>query len=367
MIKSLYVHIPFCIKKCLYCDFNSYADIDLEDYYIDSLIKEIKSIEQKKFQTVFVGGGTPTILSIKNLKKLFTALEPFEPREYTFESNPGTLNEEKLRLMKYYGVNRISIGLQAWQDSLLKALGRIHSLDDFLTSYDLIRRLDFKNVNIDLMFAIPNQTIKDWIETIKNVYSLKPEHISCYSLIIEEGTPFYNMYLNGKLNLVDENTEREMYWYGIEKLKNEGMIHYEISNISRPGFECSHNITYWKDDEYIGVGAGAHSYVNNSRYSNFKGIGEYINGIKNGNAIFEQSTLNIDDTISEYMFMGLRMMNGISKDDFKQRFGMDIEKVYFSEINENIKNALIIDDGENIFLSKRGIDIANQVFMAFLR
>lgn len=367
MIKSLYVHIPFCIKKCLYCDFNSYSDLNLEDYYIDSLIKEIKKIEQKKFQTIFVGGGTPTILSIKNLKKLLTALEAFEPDEYTFESNPGTLNEEKLRLMRYFGVNRISIGLQAWQDNLLKALGRIHSLDDFLISYDAIRKLNFSNVNIDLMFAIPNQTIKDWILTIENVYSLKPEHISCYSLIIEEGTPFYNMYSKGSLNLVDENTEREMYWYGIEKLKEKGMNHYEISNLSMPGFECIHNITYWNDDEYIGVGAGAHSYAYNRRYSNLKGIKEYIEGIKNGNAILEESTLSINDTISEYMFMGLRMMKGISKDDFKSRFKMNIGEIYNNEINEFVSNGLLIDDGKNIFLTKRGIDISNQVFMGFLR
>lgn len=367
MIKSLYVHIPFCIKKCLYCDFNSYTDLNLQDFYIESLINEIKKIEQKKFKTIFVGGGTPTILSIKNLKRLLIALEAFEPDEYTFESNPGTLNDEKLRLMRYFGVNRISIGLQAWQDNLLKALGRIHSLDDFLKSYDAVRKFNFSNVNIDLMFAIPNQTIKDWIETIENVYLLKPEHISCYSLIIEKGTPFYDMYSKGSLNLVDEDIEREMYWYVIDKLKEKGMRHYEISNLAKPGFECSHNITYWKDDEYIGVGAGAHSYAYNRRYSNLKGIKEYIEGIENGNVILEESTLSIDDTISEYMFMGLRMMRGISKDDFKLRFKMNIEEMYNNEINGFVNNGLLIDDGKNIFLTKRGIDISNRVFTAFLR
>ena len=367
MINSLYVHIPFCIKKCLYCDFNSYTSNELQDIYIDSLINEIKKIRSKKFETIFVGGGTPTILSLNNLNKLLKVLRKFNPVEYTFESNPGTITEKNLNLLKENGVNRLSIGLQAWQDSLLMKLGRVHSLNDFLDGYAAARRAGFNNVNIDLMFGVPDQRMEDWIETIKNVIAINPEHVSCYSLIIEEGTPFKRLYDENKLNLVDEDIERDMYHFAIKELKKAGYKHYEISNFSKKGFECKHNITYWNLNEYLGVGAGAHSYVDNKRFSNIKNLTQYINGAKENNIIEECSKQTYNDLLSEYMFLGLRMMEGICKKDFEKKFGESIEKIYGNEITKLIQKGLITNDISNIKLTPKGIDFSNQVFVEFLK
>jgi oxygen-independent coproporphyrinogen-3 oxidase len=366
MIKSLYVHIPFCLKKCLYCDFNSYANIELQDSYIDALIKEIGRIKINKFETVFIGGGTPTILSIKNLEKLMKAINKFDYGEYTFESNPGTINENTLKLMHEYGANRLSIGLQAWQNRLLKGLGRIHSIDDFLIGYETARKVGFKNINVDLMFGIPDQTMEDWVETIDNVIRIKPDHISCYSLIIEEGTPFYELYNNNKLNLVEEEIERDMYHYAISSLQSAGYDHYEISNFAKPGFECRHNITYWKQYEYIGVGAGAHSFLGGKRFHNSSGIKLYIKGIEENNITEDEITLTLNDEISEYMFLGLRMMEGISRNEFKEKFNTTIDAVYNEEISDLVRKVLLLDDGENIKLTDKGIDFSNQVFVQLL-
>lgn len=367
MINSLYVHIPFCVQKCLYCDFNSYTNMNLQDSYMEALEKELSTIDQTKFKTIFVGGGTPTILTLKNLEKLLKALNKFEASEYTFECNPGTLSIEKLKIMKNHGVNRLSIGLQALQNNLLKELGRIHDVNSFLESYDNARNYGFNNINLDLMFGIPNQSIKEWFHTIHKVIELNPEHISCYSLIIEEGTPFYEMYEKKLIKLADEDIERQMYYYAIEELKKNGYIQYEISNFSKINFECKHNITYWQDKEYYGIGAGAHSYVNNIRYSNYLGIEEYINHIKKGDGVQSKNYLTISDELSEFMFLGLRMTKGISKKEFRDRFHSDIYDVYNKEINNLIKDKLLEDDGNNIKLTGRGTDVSNQVFVRFLK
>lgn len=367
MIKSLYVHIPFCIKKCSYCDFNSYSNSELQDEYVDGLIDEIENIHVNNFETIFVGGGTPTILSLSNLNKLLKALKRFTPYEYTFESNPGTLAEDNLVLLKDYGVNRLSIGLQAWQDPLLMKLGRIHKLQDFLDSYALARSIGFKNINVDLMFGIPDQSMKDWTLTVEKVIKINPEHISCYSLIIEEGTPYKKLYDENRLNLVDEDTERDMYHYVIDRLKKAGYKHYEISNFSREGYECMHNITYWKLDEYLGVGAGAHSFLNNKRFYNIKNPRQYINGVHENNIIEECNDEGYIDLVAEYMFLGLRMMEGINKNEFKKRFGKDIKAIYEKEISSLKQRGLIIENESNIKLTQRGIDFSNQVYVEFLK
>lgn len=367
MINSLYVHIPFCVRKCLYCDFNSYGNVlNLQDEYIDSLLLEIDSIKQSKFKTIFIGGGTPTILSLYNLKRLTEKLSKFSADEFTIEANPGTVDLEKLNILKDCGVNRISLGFQAWQDRLLKKLGRIHSCSDFLKSYEMIKSVGFKNINIDLMFAIPEQNFEDWVETLKCVADLKPRHLSCYSLIVEEGTPFYDMYNEGKLKLVDEDTEREMYYYCVDYLKDRGYERYEISNFAMEGFSCRHNITYWRDEEYIGVGAGAHSYVSNVRYNNKYGITDYIKGIKTKSQKDNITQVYVNDEMSEFMFLGLRMTHGIEKERFKNRFNKDIYDIYGKEIDELIKYKLIVDNGSFLYLTKRGIDVSNQVFIKFM-
>ncbi|MCX7884018.1 MAG: radical SAM family heme chaperone HemW [Caloramator sp.] len=367
MINSLYVHIPFCIKKCLYCDFNSYVRLDIQDDYIKALLEEIERINQSKFKTIFIGGGTPTILSISNLKKLLSELKKFNADEFTVETNPGTLDDEKAKILKEYGVNRVSIGLQAWQNNLLETLGRIHKLEDFLKSYDILNKIGFKNINIDLMFGIPNQSMTDWIQTIENVLKLEPNHLSCYSLIIEEGTPFYEMYEKNQLKLTYDDVEREMYYYAVEELSKKGINRYEISNFAKKGYECSHNITYWMDEEYIGVGAGAHSYIKNKRYSNYKNIEKYIEGIYSRSVIEKSEVIEIYDEMSEFMFMGLRMTKGIEKERFLKRFNKDVYDVYGDKINVLKQKNLIIDDGKNIMLTNKGIDISNQVFINFLK
>lgn len=367
MIKSLYVHIPFCIKKCLYCDFNSCSNNELQDEYVDKLILEIKKLNIRKFETIFVGGGTPTILSLNNTEKLLRTLKIFNADEFTFESNPGTITENKIVLLRKYGVNRLSIGLQAWQDPLLRKLGRIHSLQDFMESYALARSAGFNNINVDLMFGIPDQSMEDWVETIENTIKINPEHISCYSLIIEEGTPYKKLYEENKLNLADEDTERDMYHYAINELKKAGYKHYEISNFSKKGYECKHNITYWRLDEYLGVGAGAYSFANNKRFSNIKNPSQYIKCLGENNIIEENTNEKLNDLLSEYMFLGLRMMEGISKRDFKQRFSKDIEEIYGKEISSLKNRELIIEDRGRIKLTPKGIDFSNQVFIEFLK
>jgi oxygen-independent coproporphyrinogen III oxidase len=367
MIKSLYVHIPFCVRKCLYCDFNSYTENNLQDEYVDALVHELKSVEQKKFETIFIGGGTPTILSLYNLEKLLKELSKFQADEFTIEANPGTLSIEKLALIKSFGVNRLSMGLQAWQDKLLEKLGRVHRLRDFLESYKAARIVGFKNINIDLMFGIPDQSMEDWIESIEEIIKLQPEHISSYSLIVEEGTPYYNMKNEGLLNLPDEETERLMFNYAVDRLNEKGLKHYEISNFSKAGYECRHNITYWMDEEYIGCGAGAHSYKGKKRYYNINNISEYISAAKRGNTIQEIIDLSLEDEISEFMFLGLRLIDGIKKDRFKKRFNLNVEGVYPDEIEELVSQGLLINDKESLRLTTKGVEFSNQVFVKLLR
>lgn len=367
MDKSLYVHIPFCVQKCLYCDFNSYTNIELQNEYIDALIKEIGLIREKNFKTIFIGGGTPTILSVSNFKRLLESLLKYKPQEFTVEANPGTLNMDKLGLMKQYGVNRLSIGLQAWQNRLLKKLGRIHTIDDFLESYNNARKCGYNNINIDIMFGLPGQNMVDWKETLENVLKLKPEHISSYSLIIEEGTPFYNMYDKGIISTPGEEIERDMYHYAINRFKDEGFDHYEISNFALKGYECSHNLTYWRDEEYIGAGAGAHSYMENKRYFNYSDIKDYIKAVNEGSGIEDENILSRDEEMSEFIFLGLRLMDGIDKSRFYQRFGIDIKEVFSKEIAESVEEGLLIDEGNVIRLTPTGIDLSNQVFVKFIK
>ena len=327
---GLYIHIPFCCKKCLYCDFNSYENKEIyEKQYIDALIKELNYYINQgiySFKTVFIGGGTPTIINPENIARIIGTIEKNIEKnaEITIECNPDTVDERKVVLYKTMGINRVSIGLQAWQDNLLKTLGRIHDRKDFIESLNMFRKHGFTNINVDLMFSLPNQTLEMWEETLNNVCTLGVEHVSCYSLIVEEGTPIYQLIRTGKLRIPDDETDREMYSMAKEILERYGLRQYEISNFSKVGFQCIHNLIYWNNEEYIGVGAGSHSKINKIRFWNYHSIEEYIVSLKNNKLPVEDSE-NISSK-EEFWDYNIRLRLNI---------GLSI-----SEINENTKSIL---------------------------
>ena len=372
---SLYIHIPFCAQKCLYCDFPSFARKDhLRKAYIEALNKEIIILREKhnnlEINTIFIGGGTPSVLEADELECLLkevAKLNMAKDVEYSMECNPGNLTEEKLEVMKKYGVNRISMGLQAKQDNLLKGLGRIHNYKTFKENFLLAKKVGFNNINVDLMFGLPNQRLNEWEETLREIISLEPAHISAYSLIIEEGTAFYNLYENDKLKLPTEEEERKMYHLAKKILEENGFNQYEISNYAKEGKECRHNLAYWNMDNWIGVGSAAASYINGKRIKNISSVEEYINSIKDkGEAVEEIINNSKNDNMEEFMFMGLRKINGIDENEFKKRFSMNINDVYGEILNKYIGEGLLIRESGRIFLSEKGIEISNIIMADFL-
>ncbi|UBK88162.1 radical SAM family heme chaperone HemW [Clostridium perfringens] len=372
---SLYIHIPFCAQKCLYCDFPSFARKDhLRNAYIEALNKEIISLREKhnnlEINTIFIGGGTPSVLEADELECLLkevAKLNMAKDIEYSMECNPGNLTEEKLEVMKKYGVNRISMGLQAKQDNLLKGLGRIHNYKTFKENFLLAKKVGFNNINVDLMFGLPNQRLNEWEETLREIISLEPAHISAYSLIIEEGTAFYNLYENDKLKLPTEEEERKMYHLAKKILEENGFNQYEISNYAKEGKECRHNLAYWNMDNWIGVGSAAASYINGKRIKNISSVEEYINSInEKGEAVEEIINNSKNDNMEEFMFMGLRKINGIDENEFKNRFSMNINDVYGEILNKYIGEGLLIRGSGRIFLSEKGIEISNIIMADFL-
>ncbi|EHK2305842.1 radical SAM family heme chaperone HemW [Clostridium perfringens] len=372
---SLYIHIPFCAQKCLYCDFPSFARKDhLRKAYIEALNKEIISLREKhnnlEIKTIFIGGGTPSVLEADELECLLKEVAKINMAkdiEYSMECNPGNLTEEKLEVMKKYGVNRISMGLQAKQDNLLKGLGRIHNYKTFKENFLLAKKVGFNNINVDLMFGLPNQRLNEWEETLREIISLEPAHISAYSLIIEEGTAFYNLYENDKLKLPTEEEERKMYHLAKKILEENGFNQYEISNYAKEGKECRHNLAYWNMDNWIGVGSAAASYINGKRIKNISSVEEYINSInEKGEAVEEIINNSKNDNMEEFMFMGLRKINGIDENEFKKRFSMNINDVYGEILNKYIDEGLLIRESGRIFLSEKGIEISNIIMADFL-
>ncbi|EIA16439.1 TPA: radical SAM family heme chaperone HemW [Clostridium perfringens] len=372
---SLYIHIPFCAQKCLYCDFPSFARKDhLRKAYIEALNKEIISLREKhnnlEINTIFIGGGTPSVLEADELECLLkevAKLNMAKDIEYSMECNPGNLTEEKLEVMKKYGVNRISMGLQAKQDNLLKGLGRIHNYKTFKENFLLAKKVGFNNINVDLMFGLPNQRLNEWEETLREIISLEPAHISAYSLIIEEGTAFYNLYENDKLKLPTEEEERKMYHLAKKILEENGFNQYEISNYAKERKECRHNLAYWNMDNWIGVGSAAASYINGKRIKNISSVEEYINSInEKGEAVEEIINNSKNDNMEEFMFMGLRKINGIDENEFKKRFSMNINDVYGEILNKYIDEGLLIRESGRIFLSEKGIEISNVIMADFL-
>ncbi|WP_221346696.1 radical SAM family heme chaperone HemW [Clostridium perfringens] len=372
---SLYIHIPFCAQKCLYCDFPSFARKDhLRKAYIEALNKEIISLREKhnnlEIKTIFIGGGTPSVLEADELECLLkevAKLNMAKDIEYSMECNPGNLTEEKLEVMKKYGVNRISMGLQAKQDNLLKGLGRIHNYKTFKENFLLAKKVGFNNINVDLMFGLPNQRLNEWEETLREIISLEPAHISAYSLIIEEGTAFYNLYENDKLKLPTEEEERKMYHLAKKILEENGFNQYEISNYAKEGKECRHNLAYWNMDNWIGVGSAAASYINGKRIKNISSVEKYINSINEKREAVEEIINNSkNDNMEEFMFMGLRKINGIDENEFKNRFSMNINDVYGEILNKYIDEGLLIRESGRIFLSEKGIEISNIIMADFL-
>ncbi|MDD5945582.1 MAG: radical SAM family heme chaperone HemW [Clostridia bacterium] len=370
---SLYIHIPFCVRKCLYCDFPSFAlpENCYEDY-VRTLCREMNEYAADfygmKVKSIFIGGGTPSVLPPKLLGRIMdTVMSKFDvdsDAEISIEANPGTLDAKKLTEMNSMYFNRLSMGLQAWQDRLLKGIGRIHTADEFETNFLQARDAGFKNINVDLMFALPGQTLDDWQETIEHVLKLRPEHISAYSLIIEEGTPFYDMYEKGIIRETDEVLDRKMYYLVNEMLSDKGYGRYEISNFSKPGFECRHNIVYWRTEEYRGFGLGAHSYVGGERFHNTCDFKKYVSfeGLNE-----DREILTEDEKQEEFMFMGLRMTEGISENVFKERFKKSIYDVYAKEIRELTQEKLLVSKDERLYLTDRGVDVSNQVFEKFIK
>lgn len=365
---GLYIHIPFCIKKCEYCDFVSFPCMeDKFEKYINALINEMDEYSGAELDTIFIGGGTPSVLSAGLIKKLCDAIhEKFNIAsgyEWTIEANPGTLNDEKIRAMLDGGINRISVGVQSFNDNELKAIGRIH---DAKTAYNNICRLNelgFKNISLDLMESLPYQTEESFAASLKTAVQLPVSHISVYSLIIEEGTPLKQKYDEGIYELPDEDTDRDLYGYTEKYLEQFGMYRYEISNYAKPGFESRHNMRYWKCEEYIGLGLAAHSYLNGKRFSNTSELNEYIGGSYRSG---ECEILNKNDMMSEFMILGMRMMTGVSADEFRRRFGQDIENVYGDVLNKYIKNGFIGHNKNRYFFTNKGIDVSNSILCEFM-
>lgn len=372
---SLYIHIPFCAQKCLYCDFPSFARKDhLRKAYIDALNKEIISFKEKhnnlEINTIFIGGGTPSVLEAKELEILLSEIVKLnisKDVEFSMECNPGNLTEEKLNVMKKYGVNRISMGLQAKQDSLLKGLGRIHNYETFKENFLLAKKVGFNNINVDLMFGLPNQKVSEWEETLREIISLEPAHISAYSLIIEDGTAFYNLYESDKLKLPSEEEEREMYHLAKIILEENGFKQYEISNYYKEGMMCRHNLAYWNMDNWIGLGSAAASYVNGKRIKNISNVEDYIEAINEKKEAIEEVINNSqNDNMEEFMFMGLRKIKGIKESEFEERFNMNINDVYGEIINKYEDEKLLIKEEGRIYLSEKGIELSNIIMADFL-
>lgn len=320
--------------------------------------------------TVFIGGGTPSVLNPQQMSRIMTIVKDNftleEDTEITIECNPGTLDEEKLSAYRDCGINRISLGLQSTEDDELKSLGRIHTYEEFLKSYGYVVKAGFTNINVDLMSGIPGQTLESLERSLKRVCELDPApvHISAYSLIVEEETPFGEMAKDGKLTVPDEDMDREMYHMTSRLLSKYGYDRYEISNYSKPGYECLHNLGYWTGAEYYGAGLDASSYVNHSRLVNTSDFYAYIKNPVDGPYLIE--SLSENDLMSEYMILRLRLIKGVSKNEFKNRFSKDLSEVYGKEI-ERFKNLeLLQESGDSIFLTKRGLDLANQVMQAFI-
>lgn len=373
---ALYIHIPFCARKCSYCDFNSIvSDSKTIDLYLHAIEKELRALKDQKdqyvFNTVYIGGGTPSALSETQLEKLLCSVIRYIPtsqiQEYTIEINPGTLTVNKVELLKGHLVNRISLGVQSFQDKQLKFLGRIHSSNDARNAFTLLRMLNFNNINIDLIFGCIEQSLDAWEADLKTVVELNPEHISTYALTYEEGTSLTRDLKNEVIHKLDEDVELEMYKMAISYLTQYGYNHYEISNFARAEYKCIHNHVYWKNMDYVGVGAGAYSFIDGMRTSNEKDVFKYIDKInKNRNSKSFGECLRHDQLASETVIMSLRLRQGISNADFYGRFGYKIDDQFGDQISRFVKEGLISYRDERLRLTEKGLFVADVVMTEFV-
>lgn len=373
---GLYIHIPFCKQKCFYCDFPSYSG--MEDFwkaYIDALVSELilkaEEFNNPHVETVFIGGGTPSLIPAVYISKILDTVYSYykvsTDWECTIECNPGTLTDDKLRVYKDSGVNRLSIGLQACQDKILKELGRIHTCEDFLFSLKLAQKHEFENLNADIIFGIPYQTFEQWQDTIKWVIDLDLAHVSCYSLIIEDDTVYGDMKKKGIIKEAEDELDRKMYHYAVDSFNAAGLYQYEISNFAKPHLRCRHNMNYWRRGEYLGVGAGAHSHYNRRRFANIADVSGYIEGVKKRNLILsEDSYLSKENELEESIFLGLRLNEGIDLSKLSKDFKIDLVRKHGRKIEKFIAQKLVERQGPVIKLTKKGMDIADAIIVELI-
>jgi putative oxygen-independent coproporphyrinogen III oxidase len=376
MIKAAYLHIPFCEHICHYCDFNKvFLKGQPVDDYLQALDHEMRmtlsQFPTKEVQTIFVGGGTPTSLNEQQLFRFCESINRNLPKskmlEFTFEANPGDLSREKLQILKEAGVNRLSLGVQTFNEELLKKIGRVHKARDVYQTIESAKAVGFENISIDLIFSLPSQTIDDFKDSLSKAFSLDIPHFSAYSLIIEPKTVFYNLMKKGKLPTPGEDVEAKMYEVLMEEMEQHGFRQYEISNFSKSGFESKHNLTYWNNEYYYGFGAGAHSYLNGVRRSNTGPLKRYIDQIKSGVLpIFEDHLVTQSEQMEEEMFLGLRKTEGVSIPHFIEKFGQDPLKIFNNEIIDLVGKQWIEVKNDSIYLTKTGRLLGNEVFQEFL-
>lgn len=377
MIKSAYIHIPFCEHICHYCDFNKvFLQGQPVDEYIKMVKKEmqlqLKAYPTDELDTIFVGGGTPTSLNEQQLTLLCQFIEqelPFNKisGEYTFEANPGNLSREKLEILYKAGVNRLSFGVQSFNDELLQKIGRTHRANDVYETIELAKDVGFTNISMDLIYGLPGQTMNDFEDTLNQALALDLPHYSSYSLIVEPKTVFYNLMQKGRLNLPPQELEASMYEQAMEAMEKHGLKQYEISNFAKPGYESRHNLTYWNNLKYYGIGAGAHGYTAGKRIANYGPLKKYINSLMIGNLpVLEEHSVTVMEQMEEEMFLGLRKTEGVSFTRFKERFFVEITAIFGKSLEQQVEKGLLEIKGDSVRLTKQGKLLGNEVFQAFL-
>lgn len=374
-VQSVYIHIPFCKQICHYCNFVKYYYMETKaDAFIDALIKEIDTAIPGKrniFRTIYMGGGTPTALSVNQLRKLFQFLnEKFDLascEEFTIEINPGDIDTEKAGLLHDYGVNRISFGVQVMDDDVLEKIGRMHRVADVYTTVDILTQKKFTNISLDLIYALPDQSVSHFEKTLKKALQFGLPHYSTYALQIEPKTVFYHKQRTGALHQPPEDDEVEMYQLLQENMKKQGVLQYEISNFAKPGYESRHNLTYWNNDYYFGFGAGAHGYLPGKRTANYKPLGTYMKEIhRTGSAVEQLEEITLQDRIEEELFLQLRKAEGIDENVFRKRYGVSLGKLYGNELKQLIHDKLLTYNDGSYALTNRGMLLGDRVFGQFL-